>query len=557
MPLILAIEPDKRQATQLRSIVKAQLEAELVLADSAERALAALGDRIPDLILTSALLLPKDEMALHERLRSLAGAASHVQTLTIPVLAAPQQSKSVGGMLSSLRRGKSKKANPTEGCDPAVFAEQCAEYLERARAERAAHGTSEKLGTGPLPKSTKDGTEPPVVAEPAPTKQEASFDTTAWADSQEPDPAPHEAREYVNAPGSVLDIGRAPIQRDDPPSQVIVEPTSAGWAATRQPEPVYEPPPIVSSAPVINRTADVDRLQAAEDDSEDLEETYEIDLGDLTEDEPLGTGAGRTRDAVWQTGNSLSDDTGVQAYDINVDELFADADLGLAKGVAPALGGRSARTSEVRVDAPIAESIPAAATRTPIHATVEGDSAHSGNGMPLHQGWPSPGSGRERWPTADENGGRAPSTFIEDPAPITQSVSPNPEGVRASATSSGAAKQSGRPEWLDMVESLRHDVQQLQTDWGAPSTIGPNLSVSQLDEVPDQTAHFGTEPAALPASTPAPEKPRGKSKNHRPAKKKKHPQDEWGFFDPEQCGFAALLTKLEEITDDDPTDFHS
>ena len=67
MPLILAIEPDKRQATQLRSIVKAQLQAELVLADSAERALAALGDRVPDLILTSALLLPKDEMALHER----------------------------------------------------------------------------------------------------------------------------------------------------------------------------------------------------------------------------------------------------------------------------------------------------------------------------------------------------------------------------------------------------------------------------------------------------------------------------------------------------------
>ena len=25
-------------------------------------------------------------------------------------------------------------------------------------------------------------------------------------------------------------------------------------------------------------------------------------------------------------------------------------------------------------------------------------------------------------------------------------------------------------------------------------------------------------------------------------------QDEWGFFDPEQCGFAALLAKLDEIT---------
>jgi hypothetical protein len=139
-----------------------------------------------------------------------------------------------------------------------------------------------------------------------------------------------------------------------------------------------------------------------------------------------------------------------------------------------------------------------------------------------------------------------------------QTASAKPETARASGTASAAPKQSGRPDWLDMVESLRDDVQLLQTEWGAPSTIGPNLSVSQLDEASDQTARFGTEPAALPAPTPAPEKPRGKGKNnHRPAKKKKNPQDEWGFFDPEQCGFAALLTKLEEITDDDPTDFHS
>jgi hypothetical protein len=26
-------------------------------------------------------------------------------------------------------------------------------------------------------------------------------------------------------------------------------------------------------------------------------------------------------------------------------------------------------------------------------------------------------------------------------------------------------------------------------------------------------------------------------------------QDQWGLFDPEQCGFAALLAKLEEITE--------
>ena len=37
--------------------------------------------------------------------------------------------------------------------------------------------------------------------------------------------------------------------------------------------------------------------------------------------------------------------------------------------------------------------------------------------------------------------------------------------------------------------------------------------------------------------------------------KEKPAQDEWGFFDPEQCGFAALIAKLDEIienTDDAP-----
>src|SRR5262249_14860625 len=112
-----------------------------VLGESAERALAALGQRVPDLILTSALLSPKDENALGERLRTLDGAAAHVQTLTIPVLASSsgRGSSRAAGMLSALRRDKGKQPTVAlDGCDPAVFAEQCKEYLERAETERAA-----------------------------------------------------------------------------------------------------------------------------------------------------------------------------------------------------------------------------------------------------------------------------------------------------------------------------------------------------------------------------------------------------------------------------------
>src|SRR5437879_9527355 len=141
MALILAIEPDRRQANQLNSMVRGRLRAELVLGDSAERALTALGDRVPDLILTTALLSPKDETALADRLRKLAGTAAHVQTLTIPMLASPRSQASGGsrgGVLSALIGDRPQSAM-IEGCDPAVFAEQCAAYLERAAAERASH----------------------------------------------------------------------------------------------------------------------------------------------------------------------------------------------------------------------------------------------------------------------------------------------------------------------------------------------------------------------------------------------------------------------------------
>jgi hypothetical protein len=173
MPLILAIEPDRRQAAQIKAMVRARLEAELVLAESAEQALAEIGDRVPDLILTSVLLSPKDEVALDQRLRALDGTASYVQTLTIPMLAAPEKPKRARGMLSALRRERPKTM--PDGCDPAVFAEQCAEYLERARAERALYAAA-----------AKDREDRKVAA--ASQVSEAPNDTQARAPVEEVDP---------------------------------------------------------------------------------------------------------------------------------------------------------------------------------------------------------------------------------------------------------------------------------------------------------------------------------------------------------------------------------
>src|SRR6188508_2723144 len=135
MPLVLAIEPDRRQAAHLTAIVCHQVGAELLLADTTEGALDAIGDRVPDLVLVPALLSPQDDAALAAALRVIA-AAAHVRTLTIPVLAAHAAEARPSGLLSRWRRGRSE-SQATDGCDPAVFAEQISAYLKESAAERA------------------------------------------------------------------------------------------------------------------------------------------------------------------------------------------------------------------------------------------------------------------------------------------------------------------------------------------------------------------------------------------------------------------------------------
>jgi hypothetical protein len=85
-----------------------------------------------------------------------------------------------------------------------------------------------------------------------------------------------------------------------------------------------------------------------------------------------------------------------------------------------------------------------------------------------------------------------------------------------------------QPEWMQLLTAIKRDIQQLRTDHpeagGGPATI---------------------------ESSETPKKSRSRSAGKKPRQKPTPPlQDEWGFFDPEQCGFAALLTKLDEIADE-------
>jgi CheY-like chemotaxis protein len=136
LPLILAVEADSRQAAELSSLFENEFSAELVLASSAQKALAAIGTRVPDLVLTSALIPPKDEAALTAWLRNLGDAAAHVQTVTIPALATPKAATtSLGSKALSLVRQRPAVSAP-DSCDRAVFADYVALYLDLAAGER-------------------------------------------------------------------------------------------------------------------------------------------------------------------------------------------------------------------------------------------------------------------------------------------------------------------------------------------------------------------------------------------------------------------------------------
>src|SRR5215813_7465213 len=136
MSLILAVEPDRRQAAHLTHIVRQRVGVELILAETTELALAQIGNRVPDLILVPVLLSPTEDAALAAALRVIATAA-HVQMLTTPLFATAAPATRARGMLSAFRRAKPAKP-ATDGCDPAEFATQISSYLEAAAEQRAA-----------------------------------------------------------------------------------------------------------------------------------------------------------------------------------------------------------------------------------------------------------------------------------------------------------------------------------------------------------------------------------------------------------------------------------
>jgi hypothetical protein len=442
MRLILAIESDKRQAAQITAIARQRLKAELILADSAERGLAALGDRVPDLILTPVLLSPRDEDAIADHLRALDIRAAHVQTLTVPLLAAPASSSPVRGMLKTLRRDKSSPAI-AEGCDPALFAEQVEAYLERAAAERARHAPVPAEAESVHAGVPADHTET-VPAEAAPREPVAAPEPAA-----EPMPAPApvqtaSAEHHVRHPHQPAADAPAPIESLNDPR----------FFPERDPEP--EPLPAAEPVPEV-RDEPVELAAVAHAAPEPP--PVEIDLEALLE-------GNRTGEA---------EETAVEPNAASAPEPSPDLSPEAAIMAAVAAVGQL-----IEADPPIAAS-------------------SNDLWMPLR------GGAHTQWPSID-----------------SRDLRPAKQAARAAVTAIPVAPPAaaGSPA-PDALPALPPPV----FTTPAPRKRAPKLP-----------------PAAVPPGA-ATQAPRKKTRRPKPL------QDEWGLFDPAQCGFAALVAKLEEITE--------
>jgi hypothetical protein len=217
-PLVLAIEPDLRQAAIVKRIIREKVLADVTVVDSRDAALEAMRTMVPDVLLLSTLLSPRDEDELIAHLRTLQH-AEHLQTHTIPQLASsigPEDVKPSKGLLSAFRRKKGT-APPPSGCDPDLFADEIRTYLQRASEKKR-----EVREAGPVDVASRPAAARPPS--PAPVEAAAAVETDSgsawsspfeWRPSQSPT-ATVEAAAVAASAGPAIDETDDAIARPEP-----------------------------------------------------------------------------------------------------------------------------------------------------------------------------------------------------------------------------------------------------------------------------------------------------------------------------------------------------
>jgi CheY-like chemotaxis protein len=244
MTLILAVEPDPRQASRLSSVLRGRRHTDVVVAKSANTAIEMMKGRVPNVLLTSQLLSPQDEARLADWLKDLGPAGTRVQALTIPILAPKAAAEEPQrGLLSGFRR-RSKQG--PQGCEPKMFAEHVSAYLEQglvegmedvpALPEPAPEPIVHELTSSPLPEPESDTfiTEVHVSAPHA-----AEEDEGLWLLTRSP-----QVIEFSDEPASEPDTAPLGLLPPVPSPQVLTLPTEVRPIAPF--EVVFEPPQVIT-----------------------------------------------------------------------------------------------------------------------------------------------------------------------------------------------------------------------------------------------------------------------------------------------------------------------
>lgn len=240
--LVLAIEPDLRQAAIVKRIVKEKVLADVAVVDSRDAAIEAIRSAMPDVLLLSALMSPRDEDELMAHLRTLEN-AGHIQTHTIPQLASglePGEGRSSRGLFSAFSKKKKKEPQPTSGgCDPDLFAEEIRVFLQQAAEKKR------ELLEAPRPavevrsgaRKAHDAGSKPQDAEAAPAAA-----GSAWSSPFEWKPAGERAVAPQPLRDEIPDMPFVPPA----PLEPMIDP--APMASAPLATPLVEPPP--TPAPV-------------------------------------------------------------------------------------------------------------------------------------------------------------------------------------------------------------------------------------------------------------------------------------------------------------------
>jgi hypothetical protein len=154
----------------------------------------------------------------------------------------------------------------------------------------------------------------------------------------------------------------------------------------------------------------------------------------------------------------------------------------------------------------------------------------------------------------------ASGTVVRRPQPAVAVVEEEePEAVEAAPIeeppSTGAPVSTKPDDWSALLDAMRREIEVAQSSARAqPAESDPQpLDLDELARSLDANSRPAkpdkTESREPQTPEPAPPAPVAASAPERKKKVRRvPPQDEFGFFDPQQCGLSALFAKLDTIS---------